>query len=76
LGKSFSDHDADVVVHSCVHIHLCDLARGFRSGRIVEVDRNSTTAFPGRQKGQDRVRIAWEAGFALDLFFAKGVLVF
>ena len=73
--RPFSDHDADIVVHSCIPVHLRALARGFRGGRIVEVDKNSTTSFPGRPDGQDRVRVAWEAGFALDLFFAKGVLV-
>ena len=74
-GKAVSDHDADIVIHTCIPIHLPDLARGFRGGRIVEVDRNSTTSFPGRPDGQDRVCIAWEQGLALDLFFAKGVLV-
>jgi hypothetical protein len=74
-GKAISDHDADIVVHTSIPIHLRELARGFRDGRVVEVDRNSTTPFPGRDNGQDRVRIAWEQGLALDLFFAKGVLV-
>lgn len=74
-GKTFSDHDADIVVRTILRVPLRELAMGFRGGHIAEVDRNSTTPFPGRPNGQDRVRIAWDAGLSLDLFFAKGVLV-
>ena len=74
-GKAFSSHDADIVVHTPFRVHLQELARGFSGGRIAEVDRNSTIPFPGRPKGQDRVRIIWNEGLALDLFFAKDVLV-
>ncbi len=73
--KPASKHDADIVVHASVPVHLSALAAGLRGGKIVEVDRNSTTPFPGRPKGQDRVRLSWEQGLALDLFFPKGVLV-
>jgi hypothetical protein len=72
--KSASEHDADILVHTLFPIHLSALAAGFNGGRIVAVDRNSTMPFPGRPDGQDRVRVAWEPGLAIDLFFAKGVL--
>ncbi len=75
VSKAASPHDADIIVHASFPISLGALAAGFKGGRIVEVDRNSTAPFPGRPEGQDRVRVAWGPGLALDLFFSKGVLV-
>jgi len=75
VSKAASLHDADIIVHAPFPIRLGALAAGFKGGRIVEVDRNSTVPFPGRPKGQDRVRVAWGPGLSLDLFFSKGVLV-
>jgi len=74
-SKDTSRHDADIVVHTRLRIPLRALAAGLGGGRIEMVDRNSTAPFPGRPMGQDRVRVAWAPGLALDLFFAKGVLV-
>jgi hypothetical protein len=74
-GKAGSEHDADIVVHTLLHVRLRELAAGFRGGQIEVVDRDSMVPFPGRPMGQDRVRIVWSRGLAVDLFFDKGVLV-
>jgi hypothetical protein len=47
--KASSDHDADIVVHARLPVHLRELAAGFSGGQIEMVDRNSTVPFPGRQ---------------------------
>jgi hypothetical protein len=52
------------------------LRAGFAAGgtEIVAVDTNSTTPFPGRPNGQDRIQIKMQTGEVIDLFYAKGLL--
>lgn len=76
IHKESSDHDADIIVHTTVPVSLPSLKAGFAAGgtEIVAVDTNSTTPFPGRPNGQDRIQIKMQTGEVLDLFYAKGLL--
>ena len=76
--KPSSDHDADIVVYPHPALPSGIDPVGFMNGckssgaGIVEIDRNSTTPFPGRPDGQDRIRLRFPTGQLVDLFFPKG----
>ncbi len=78
--KPASYHDADIVVHPVAvppalwSSGFQGFLRGCRKGgiEIIEVDGNSSTPFPGRPNGQDRVQVKFTTGQVVDLFFPKG----
>lgn len=76
--KPASYHDADIVVYPRpgmpAGIQLAGFIRACeKSGaEIIEVDRDSTTSFPGRPEGQDRIQLKFTTGQIVDLFFPKG----
>lgn len=51
-------------------------SKGCKDGgmEIVAVDKTSTTPFPGRPNGQDRIQVKMSSGEVIDLFFPKGSL--
>jgi hypothetical protein len=76
--KPASYNDADIVVYPPPWMPGGIAIEGFmraceKTGmRIVEVDRDSTTPFPGRPDGQDRIQLEFPTGQVIDLFFPKG----
>jgi len=72
--KEASDHDADIVVHTKWPVVLSALKAGFATGgtEIVAVDTTSTTPFPGRPNGQERIQVKMSNEMVIDLFFPKG----
>lgn len=72
--KPASYHDADIVVYPKLRGGFDAFNRGCKDGgtEIVEIDTNSTTPFPGRPDGQDRVQLKFASGQSIDLFFPKG----
>lgn len=76
--KPASYNDADIVVYPAPGLPRGIEIEGFAKAcqksraRIVEVDRDSKTPFPGRPEGQDRIRIRFTTGQEVDLFFPKG----
>ena len=72
--KPASYHDADVVVYPKLPGGFDGFIRGCKDGgtEVVAIDTNSTTPFPGRPNGQDRVQLRFASGQLIDLFFPKG----
>lgn len=76
--KPATYNDADIVVYPPPGfpggIALDGFAKGCRKSgaQILEIDKDSTTPFPGRPEGQDRIRIRTTTGHEVDLFFPKG----
>jgi hypothetical protein len=72
--KSASQHDADIIVYPKLPFEMEAFARGCKEGgvEIIAVDKTSTTPFPGRPEGQDRVQVKMSSGEIIDLFFPKG----
>jgi hypothetical protein len=76
--KPSSYNDADIVVYPAPGMPGGIAVEGFMKGcqqsgaQIVEVDRDSTTPFPGRPEGQDRIKIRTTTDHEIDLFFPKG----
>jgi hypothetical protein len=74
--KPASAHDADIIVYP----KLLSGVKGFLQGckeagiEIVALDDTSTTPFPGRPDGQDRIQVKLISGHTVDLFFPKGYL--
>jgi len=71
-----SPHDADIIVYPKLPIDMKAFSRGCKDSgiEIVEVDKTSTTPFPGRPEGQDRIQVKISSGEVIDLFFPKGSL--
>ncbi|MGA2877049.1 MAG: hypothetical protein ABSE82_16150 [Nitrososphaerales archaeon] len=72
--KPASSHDADIVVYPKLPGGFDAFLSGCKAGgtEVVEIDRNSSTPFPGRPKGQDKVKLKFASGQILELFFPKG----
>lgn len=72
--KPASYHDADIVVYPKLPGGFDAFLRGCKDGgiEVVAIDTNSTTPFPGRPDGQDRIQLKFVGGQVLDLFFPKG----
>jgi hypothetical protein len=76
--KPASYHDADIVVYPHPAMPAGIQLEGFikackQSGaEIIEVDTDSTTPFPGRPDGQDRIKLKSTTGQIVELFFPKG----
>src|ERR1039457_1229509 len=71
--KPASYHDADIVVYPHPAMPAGIQLEGFikackQSGaEIIEVDTDSTTPFPGRPDGQDRIKLKFTTGQIVDL---------
>ena len=67
-------HDADIVVYPKLPGGFDSFIRGCRDGgtEVVAIDTNSTTPFPGRPNGQDRVQLKFASGQLIDMFFPRG----
>jgi hypothetical protein len=72
--KPASYHDADIVVYPKLPGGFDGFIRGCKAGgtELVAIDTTSTTPFPGRPNGQDRVQVKFSSGQLIDLFFPKG----
>ena len=72
--KPASYHDADIVVYPKLPGGFDGFFRGCKDGgtEVVAIDTDSTTPFPGRPNGQDRVQLKFASGQLIDLFFPKG----
>ena len=74
--KPASFHDADIIVHPTVPFDdqaLKAFARACTKAgnQVVEIDKDSTTPFPGRPHGQYRVQVQFTGGEVVDMFFPK-----
>jgi len=74
--KPASQHDADVIVDPKVPVDLKEFSRGCKDAgiQVLAIDKTSTTPFPGRPNGQERIQIKFVTGEEIDLFFPKGSL--
>jgi|HubBroStandDraft_6_1064221.scaffolds.fasta_scaffold94957_2 hypothetical protein len=74
--KPASFHDADIIVYPKFPFDLKAFSRGCEAGgvQIVALDGASTTPFPGRPEGQDRIQLKVASGEVIDLFLPKGSL--
>lgn len=72
--KPASYHDADIVVYPKLPGGFDGFIRGCKAGgtEVVAIDTTSSTPFPGRPNGQDRVQLKFSSGQLIDLFFPKG----
>jgi hypothetical protein len=75
-GKPASFHDADIIVYPRLTSGVKGFLQGCREARIeiLALDDTSTTPFPGRPAGQDRIQVKLASGHTVDLFFPKGYL--
>lgn len=74
--KPASHHDADIVVYPKVPFDMKSFSQGCNDAgmEILAVDVTSTTPFPGRPQGQDRLQVKIGSGEIIDLFLPKGSL--
>jgi hypothetical protein len=74
--KHASAHDADIVVYPKLPVDMKAFSRGCKDAgmEIVAVDETSSTPFPDRPQGQDRIQLKISTGEVIDLFFPKGSL--
>jgi hypothetical protein len=74
--KPASQHDADIIVYPRLPFEMNAFSKGCTDSgmQIVAVDTTSTTPFPGRPEGQDRIQVKMSSGEVIDLFFPKGSL--
>ena len=74
--KPASFHDADIIVYPEFPFDLKAFSRGCEAGgiQIAALDGSSTTPFPGRPEGQDRIQLKMSSGEVIDLFLPKGSL--
>jgi hypothetical protein len=74
--KPASQHDADIIVYPKLPFGMGAFSQGCKNGgmEIVAVDKTSTTPFPGRPQGQERIQVKISSGEVIDLFFPKGSL--
>jgi hypothetical protein len=76
--KPASFHDADIIVYPTLPVTDATLeafARGCRhaGNEVLAIDKNSTTPFPGRPNGQDRIQVKFKTGQIVDMFFPKAM---
>jgi hypothetical protein len=74
--KPASFHDEDIIVYPKFPFDLTAFSRGCEAGgiQIIAIDGTSTTPFPGRPEGQDRIQLKMGSGEVIDLFLPKGSL--
>lgn len=74
--KPASFHDVDIIVYPKFPFDLKAFSRGCEAGgmQIAATDGASTTPFPGRPEGQDRIQLRMVSGEMIDLFLPKGSL--
>lgn len=74
--KPASFHDADIIVYPKLSSGVKGFLRGCADAgiEVVALDDTSTTPFPGRPDGQDRIQVKLASGHTVDLFFPKGYL--
>ena len=76
--KPASFHDADIIVYPSLpvtDVTLDAFARGCRAAgnEVLAIDKTSTTPFPGRPHGQDRIQVKFKTGQVVDMFFPKAI---
>ena len=74
--KPASPHDADIIVYPKLPSGVKGFLQGCKDAgiEIVALDDTSTTPFPGRPGGQDRIQVKLTSGHTVDLFFPKGYI--
>jgi hypothetical protein len=76
VEKPARQDDADIIVYPKLPSDMKAFSNGREDGgmEILAVDKTSTTPFPGRPEGQDRIQVKLSSSEAIDLFFPKGSL--
>ncbi|MGB9290246.1 MAG: hypothetical protein WCC31_16180 [Terracidiphilus sp.] len=74
--KPASSDDADIIVYPKLPSGVKGFLQGCKNAgiEIVALDDKSTTPFPGRPGGQDRIQVKLTSGYTVDLFFPKGYI--